>query len=104
MRRRIAYSLISDEKIRNAIKDAFSYDPRLSPFNLNVSVNIGTVTLTGYVHNLKAKHVAEQDAKNTVGVWHIKNHLKVRPDIRPNTDPIPDVDREIGKKSGLQKS
>ncbi len=103
MRRRIAYTLISDEKIRNAIKDAFSYDPRVSPFNLNVSVNIGSVTLTGYVQNLKAKRAAEQDAKNTVGVWHVKNHLKVRPDIRPNKNPMSSVDTKTLKLSALYK-
>jgi len=99
MRRRIVYSLISDETIRRAIKDAFTYDPRVSPFDLNVSVNIGVVTLTGCVNNLNAKRAAEQDAKNTVGVWHVKNHLNVRPDIRPNTNPMPAVDPKTIKKS-----
>ncbi len=98
MRRQQEYSLKSDEGIRNAIKDAFSYDPRVSPFNLNFSVNIGEVTLTGCVSNLKAKRAAEQDAKNTVGVWRVKNHLKVRPSIGPNTNIMPAVDTEIARR------
>jgi len=51
MRRRLLNSITSDETIRNAIKDAFTYDPRVLPFDLNVSVNIGRVTLTGSVNN-----------------------------------------------------
>jgi hypothetical protein len=35
------------------------------------------VTLTGTVDNLKAKRAAEQDAKNTVGVWRVTDLLKV---------------------------
>jgi osmotically-inducible protein OsmY len=53
------------------------------------------------VHNLKAKKVAEQDARNTAGVWLVKNHLKVRPGIGPNTQPNPDVNAELAKKIRL---
>jgi len=98
MLRRQEYSLKSDEEIKNAIKDAFSCDPRVSPFNLNVSVNIGKVTLTGCVSNLKAKRAAEQDAKNTVGVWRVKNHLKVRPSNGSNINLMPAVDTEIARR------
>jgi osmotically-inducible protein OsmY len=64
----------------------------------------GVVTLTGVVDNLQAKKAAEQDAGNTIGVWQVKNYLKVRP-VEPLDDPeiaqnvleallwSPDVDR-----------
>ena len=70
---------VDDEEIRDAVKNAFLYDPRVSLFNPVVSVNNGTVTLTGIVDNLKAKRAAAQDARNTTGVWRVKNYLKVRP-------------------------
>jgi osmotically-inducible protein OsmY len=95
MRRRIVYDLISDEEIKNAIKDAFTYDPRVSPLNLDISVKIGVVAITGDVNKLESKRAAEQDAKNTVGVWHVKNNLKVCPDIGIN----PADDTETVKKS-----
>jgi osmotically-inducible protein OsmY len=102
MRRTIEnFPMKSDEEIKQALKEAFFYDPRLSPFNLTVSVENGVVTLSGQVHNLKAKQVAEQDACNTVGVWLVKNHLKVRPGIGPSTYPKPDVDAELAKKVRL---
>ena len=102
MRRPIEnYPMKSDEEIKQALKEAFFYDPRLSPFNLTVSVENGVVTLSGQVHNLKAKRVAEQDANNTVGVWLVKNHLKVRPDMGLRPSSKPDADAELERKIRL---
>jgi osmotically-inducible protein OsmY len=95
------YPMISDKDIKQAIKEAFIYDPRLSPFNLSVSVENGMVALNGQVHNLRAKQVAEQDAINTAGVWLVRNHIKVRPGMGPHTSPKPDVDVELAKKVRL---
>lgn len=69
----------SDEAIRQAVLDAFLYDPRVASFEPEVRVEDGIVTLSGVVDNVKAKRAAAQDAANTVGVWRVKNHLKVRP-------------------------
>jgi osmotically-inducible protein OsmY len=69
----------SDPEIKQAVHDSFVFDPRVFSFNPRVEVKNGDVTLTGVVENLKAKLSAEQDAKNTVGVRHVKNLLKVRP-------------------------
>ena len=95
------YPMKSDKEIKRAIKEAFLYDPRLSSFNLTVSVESGMVALNGQVNNLKAKQVAEQDANNTVGVWLVKNHIKVRPGMGPHSSPKPDVDAELAKKIRL---
>jgi osmotically-inducible protein OsmY len=72
-------TLKNDPQIKQAVHDAFVYDPRVMSFNPNVEVQNGAVTLTGVVNNLKAKRSAEQDAKNTVGVRRVKNFLRVRP-------------------------
>ncbi len=70
----------NDEEIHEAVRRAFLYDPRVNMFNPTVSVDNGVVTLTGIVSNLKAKRAAAQDARNTAGVWRVKNYLRVRPD------------------------
>jgi len=75
----------SDEEVKNAIKNAFGYDPRVFSFNLDVDVDNGAVTLTGIVTNLKAKRAAAQDARNTTGVVTVKNFIKVRP-LAPPAD------------------
>ena len=68
-----------DPQIKQAVHDAFVYDPRVNSFNPRVDVDNGVVTLAGVVDNLKAKRAAEQDAKNTWGVWRVRNLLKARP-------------------------
>lgn len=68
-----------DQEIREAVRRAFLYDPRVNMFNPTIAVDNGVVSLTGVVTNLKAKRAAAQDAKNTAGVWRVKNYLRVRP-------------------------
>jgi len=95
----------SDEAVRQAVKDAALYDPRLLSFPIEPDVYEGWVNLRGTVENLKAKRAAERVARNTVGVFGVTNRLKVRPpsdfseqaiaaDIRARLDvnPITDVD------------
>ena len=88
MRRKDAYVTRSDDQIEKAVKDAFRYDPRVFSFNPDVDVDRGRVTLSGVVDNLKAKKAAEQDARNVIGVWRVKNHLKVRPVNIPSDDEL----------------
>jgi len=69
----------SDTTIKEAIEDSFAYDPRVHPFDSTIIVENGSVTLLGIVNNLQSKKAAEEDARNTIGVWHVRNLLKVRP-------------------------
>jgi len=78
----------SDAEIKKAIEDAFLYDPRLLSFKPEVKVEDGVATLTGTVGNLKAKMAAERDARNTVGVWRVRNLLKVRPNSEVTDEQI----------------
>jgi osmotically-inducible protein OsmY len=93
MRRKSLYASRGDEEIKKAVEDAFLYDPRVLSFKPEVSVRKGTVTLTGTVGNLRAKRAAEQDARNTIGVWRVENHLRVRPEKRVS-------DRELEQRVG----
>jgi osmotically-inducible protein OsmY len=77
--RRDKYALKSDAQIRQAVKDALLFDPRVLSFNPDVKVDNGVVTLSGVVDNLEARRAAERDARNTVGVALVRNHLRVRP-------------------------
>ncbi|MBD3182438.1 BON domain-containing protein [Candidatus Poribacteria bacterium] len=80
MIRQDLYADLSDEKVEQAVKDSFVYDPRVWSFNIDVDASNGSVTLMGTVDNLKAKKAAEKNAENTLGVWRVKNRLKVRPE------------------------
>ena len=68
-----------DGDIRNAIKAALLYDPRVNAFPLTVVVTDGIAQLSGAVGNLSAKRAATDTARNTVGVAAVENYLHVRP-------------------------
>jgi osmotically-inducible protein OsmY len=79
MQRETPYVTMTDEEIENAVHDALLQDPRVWSFEVHADSDYGVVTLTGTVDNLKASKAAEEDARDTIGAWRIKNHLKVRP-------------------------
>ncbi|MBD3184206.1 BON domain-containing protein [Candidatus Poribacteria bacterium] len=79
MERKKRYSNLSDEDIKSAVQDAFKYDPRILPFTIEANVDNGVLIITGDVSNLKAKYAAEENAKNTIGVWRVINRIRVRP-------------------------
>jgi osmotically-inducible protein OsmY len=83
MRRSQKYPALTDDEIKQAIRDAFLYDPRVLSFNPKVTVDDGTVTLSGTVTDYAAKRAAEDTALNTLGVWRVKNQLRVRPQQIP---------------------
>ncbi len=96
--RKNKYAVKTDKEVKEAVEDAFLYDPRVSSFNPTVTVNNGIVTLTGTVDNLKAKRAAERDAKNVVGVFGVNNHLSVRPVFIPEDSSLEaDVETALGK-------
>ncbi|MFO7890944.1 MAG: BON domain-containing protein [bacterium] len=68
MRRDTKYALKSDQEIKEAVKDAFLWDPRVFSFNLTVEVDNGVVTLKGTVDNYEAKRAAENDVENKIRV------------------------------------
>lgn len=98
------YASKTDIEIKQAVQDAFFYDPRVLSFNPTVAVKYGVVTLSGAVDNLKAKKAAEQTAKNVVGVMRVKNHLKVRPAYIPaDTDLESEVQAAMLKNPVVEK-
>jgi len=93
MRRKELFVTLSDEETERAVRDAFLYDPRVKSYHVEVDANDGRVTLTGTVDNLEAKLAATKDAQNTVGVWSVENHLKVKPLKIPADD---DLESRVG--------
>lgn len=79
--RKNKYTNKDDKSVKQAIKDAFLYDPRVNMFNVEVDVDNGVATLRGTVNNLKAKRAAADDARNTLNVWRVKNRIKIAGDL-----------------------
>jgi osmotically-inducible protein OsmY len=81
------YQQATDEQIQAAVLRAFKADPRLLSYTPQVKVVKGDVILTGVVGVLVAKECATSDARHTIGVRKVENHLRVNwPDQPPSDD------------------
>jgi osmotically-inducible protein OsmY len=89
-----------DGEIEADIENRLAWDVWVDDALVTVTVKNGRVTLTGVVKSLDAREAAGQLARNTVGVWRVKNHLRVRPpDIGYRTPAMPrGYDTEISEK------
>jgi osmotically-inducible protein OsmY len=79
-RRRTPLPEKDDQAVARAVRDALARDPRVAVFDVRAQVEDGVAVLSGTVDNLAAKRAAEHDARNTVGVWNVRNHVRVRPE------------------------
>lgn len=86
MRRESAFQPRPDDDVAVAVRDAFTYDPRVGATGPRVHVASGVVTLSGVVDNPASRRAAEEDARNVVGVRRVQNHLKVRPASVPEDE------------------
>ena len=96
--------ILRDKEIQAALEQAYILDPEIISDRVHIKVNNGIVTLSGTVSNLQAKNAAEEDAKRTIGVFGIKNDLKVEPETIPENVKIEDgVSRAIKRNPYLDK-
>ncbi len=80
-----------DEEIERSIRDALIVAPRTAALGIEVDSAGGTVTLTGFVDHLAARREAVAIARDTPGVWSVRDHLHVR-------DPSELPDEEIQRR------
>lgn len=73
----------TDKEIFNAIQRVLAYDRHVAPFEIQVAVKNGAVTLKGNVPFLSIRREAEQNANNTVGVHSVNNLITVRTKASP---------------------
>jgi osmotically-inducible protein OsmY len=73
------YVEITDAQIASAVREALTYDPRVSAYDLDVAAKGGRVTLSGKVKTRKARLAAESIARHTVGVVAVQNQLAIAP-------------------------
>jgi len=77
LRRTSVYDGRSDRGLRDAIEQALLYDPRVDSYEVNIEVNDHVATLTGTVSDLRAREAATDLAESTIGVWDVRNHLRI---------------------------
>lgn len=69
---------ISDGWILAKVKSQLATDPEVNPFDIDVDVLDGRVTLSGLVTAEQARTEAERIAKATDGVTSVRNDIQVR--------------------------
>ena len=76
------YKLI-DERVYENVCEALFHEPQIDASGVEVSVQDGTVTLSGVAKDKETRQQIEDLAMDCVGVQHVYNKIS----IRPNTDP-----------------
>ncbi|MEV4493425.1 BON domain-containing protein [Micromonospora coxensis] len=74
----------TDQDIQTDVLDELTWDPRVSPTEVGVTVTEGVVTLTGWVDSYAAKWAAERAAHRVARVRAVANDLTVR--IGPSSE------------------
>jgi osmotically-inducible protein OsmY len=85
------YPVPTDEQLQHSVNQELFQDLRLNPFNIQVSSEYGNVILRGTVPLYLDKRLAEQDAKNVVGVMSVRNLLQVTAEPRNNSELSRDI-------------
>jgi len=85
---------MKDIDLRQDVLDELEYDPSIDAADIGVTVEDGTVTLTGHVRTFAEKREAENVVKRVKGVRAIAQEIEVRP-IGSHTT----ADDEIAKRA-----
>ena len=68
----------SDENIKQKIRHQIQWDDRINDIDIDIEVNNGDITFSGYIPSYYAKVLVTENAKKISGVKSIYNNLKVR--------------------------
>ena len=100
LRERAAY--VSDDALEQAIREELAEDIRVDASEIEARASDGEVTLEGSVTNYAQKRIAEQDARDVVGVAWVTNNLFVKTDQAADDWIIrADVDFDLQTDSAL---
>lgn len=92
----------SDDEIKRSVHEELSQDLRMvSPYELEVEVVNGDVTLRGLSWSLYERRLAVEDASDVVGVGRVVDLLTVYPELRDDRAVLEDIQYEMGLDSVL---
>jgi osmotically-inducible protein OsmY len=91
-----------EEQLQQAVRTSLDDDSRLAAYDTTVVVQYGHVTLSGRVSSHYEKRIAEEDAKNVVGVGWVTNNLIVRNDQREDWAIQDDIDFNLSTDAILK--
>lgn len=76
----------TEEEIAEALRTAFSLDPRIALFEIDIDVDASEVELEGSVDNIHARDAAEHIARHTIGVTAVQNRISIEHDGQLDDD------------------
>jgi osmotically-inducible protein OsmY len=88
----------TDEEIRRDVLDELKWDRRFRVHDVDVAVENGVVTLTGWVRYCSEASLAELAARRVLGVRDVVNNIETRVagcDARGDADLVVDVTRAV---------
>lgn len=68
----------SDSDLQREVQAALAHDVRIDASDITAKLNEGSVTLTGTAPNGYQRRIAEQDARDVVGIGWVINDLSIR--------------------------
>jgi osmotically-inducible protein OsmY len=68
----------SDDRIRDDVSDRLMEHDEIDAGSITVSVDNGTVTLSGSVDERRQKYLAEEVAESVMGVQDVQNQVRVQ--------------------------
>ncbi len=77
----------SDTDVKRDVEAQLNWAPNVDERDIAVKVNEGAVTLSGFVHDYRQKHLAEVAVKQVKGVTAVANDIEVRLLSSVPTDP-----------------
>lgn len=91
----------TDAQLKAAVQDTLQVDQRLDSHAIRVAAAVGNVTLRGHVPSFHQKRIADQDARDVVGVAWVTNLLGVRGKPRADADIRKDVIAQLSTDATL---
>jgi osmotically-inducible protein OsmY len=85
----------SDDQLKQIVRDVLYQDKRVEPIDVTVDASYGHVTLRGAISSYHQKQLAEQDAREVVGVAWVSNLLSVRAEPRSDYSILHDIQLAI---------
>jgi osmotically-inducible protein OsmY len=82
----------TDDALKQTVRKLIDKDSRLVADDISIRTSFGQVTLDGTVGSHYEKGIAEQDAKNVIGVGWVRSNLTVRADQRDDWAIQGDID------------
>lgn len=88
-----------DESVANAIRRAFSLDPRIDGEKIEIYAKDGVVTLDGRVRQAGILRALAETARATRGVWMVRNNVAIQPGMISTRDPMAEDDPRIARRA-----